>query len=258
MATCTGGERGSVLNPKMDRPEVWENMAEIRQAEMARAREILGVEHYALGFVDSGLPEGDPLPDLPSGCFALMAPVQAAEPLVAVIRRVRPHVLTTYDEQGGYPRDHQYHRVRRAGAAIGRGCVYRPDLGSAWVVYYQMGFHRLRYAALGWRCTSRAWTRPTPKGWPLGRTGYGHRITTRVRCSDYFEIRDAALRAHPRPRSTPLVLGAAGDPGEGLADGGLATGVQRGPDRDPGVRPVRRAAGCRLGQPDPSDLWVML
>ena len=56
VATCTGGERGSVLNPQMDRPEVWENMAEVRQAEMARAREILGVEHYSLGFIDSACP----------------------------------------------------------------------------------------------------------------------------------------------------------------------------------------------------------
>ena len=36
---------------------------------MDRAREILGVEQHWLGFVDSGLPEGDPLPPLPEGCF---------------------------------------------------------------------------------------------------------------------------------------------------------------------------------------------
>ena len=72
VVTCTGGERGSVLNPKMDRPEVWANITEIRRAEMDAAREILGVEQAWLGFVDSGLPEGDPLPPLPEGCFALL------------------------------------------------------------------------------------------------------------------------------------------------------------------------------------------
>jgi mycothiol S-conjugate amidase len=71
VVTCTGGERGSVLNPKLDRPEIVENIAEIRAAEMARAREILGVRQAWLGFVDSGLPEGDPLPPLPEGCFGL-------------------------------------------------------------------------------------------------------------------------------------------------------------------------------------------
>ena len=40
VATCTGGERGSILNPAMDRPDVLANMAEIRRAEMDRAREI--------------------------------------------------------------------------------------------------------------------------------------------------------------------------------------------------------------------------
>ena len=38
VATCTGGERGSVLNPKMDRPEVLADIANIRRAEMAKAR----------------------------------------------------------------------------------------------------------------------------------------------------------------------------------------------------------------------------
>ncbi|HEV7625374.1 MAG TPA: PIG-L family deacetylase, partial [Streptomyces sp.] len=44
VATCTGGERGSVLNPAMDRPDVWENLSELRREEMAKARGILGVE----------------------------------------------------------------------------------------------------------------------------------------------------------------------------------------------------------------------
>src|SRR5215510_5882703 len=101
VVTCTGGERGSVLNPKLDRPEVWENIAALRRAEMDRAREILGVRQAWLGFVDSGLPEGDPLPPLPEGCFALQEVDEAARPLVALIREVKPHVILTYDENGG-------------------------------------------------------------------------------------------------------------------------------------------------------------
>src|SRR5215510_10645696 len=71
VVTCTGGERGSVLNKKLDQPDVWANIAEIRREEMDKARAILGVRQNWLGFVDSGLPEGDPLPPLPEGCFAL-------------------------------------------------------------------------------------------------------------------------------------------------------------------------------------------
>ena len=70
VVTCTGGEAGSVLNPAMDRPEIWDRLPELRRQEMARAREILGVRQIWLGFVDSGFPEGDPPPPLPEGCFA--------------------------------------------------------------------------------------------------------------------------------------------------------------------------------------------
>src|SRR5438067_10352289 len=103
VVTCTGGERGSVLNPKLDRLEIWRDMAEIRRAEMNRAREILGVRQAWLGFVDSGFPEGDPPPPLPDGCFAALPVEVAAAPLVRLMRSFRPHVVTTYDENGGYP-----------------------------------------------------------------------------------------------------------------------------------------------------------
>jgi mycothiol S-conjugate amidase len=38
IATCTGGERGSILNPAMDRPDVLANIAEIRK--LARLRRL--------------------------------------------------------------------------------------------------------------------------------------------------------------------------------------------------------------------------
>src|ERR1700755_3353713 len=57
VVTLTGGERGDILNPAMDLPEVRGRIHEIRIDEMARAAEILGVEQEWLGFVDSGLPE---------------------------------------------------------------------------------------------------------------------------------------------------------------------------------------------------------
>ena len=103
VVTCTGGERGSVLNAKMDRPEVWENITEIRREEMHRARDILGIRQDWLGFIDSGWPEGDPPPPLPEGCFALVPLEESTERLVRLIREFRPHVLTTYYERGGYP-----------------------------------------------------------------------------------------------------------------------------------------------------------
>ena len=86
VVTCTGGERGSILNPKMDRPDIAANISEVRRQEMERARDILGVTQDWLGFVDSGWPEGDPPPPLPEGCFALVPLEESAERLVRLMR----------------------------------------------------------------------------------------------------------------------------------------------------------------------------
>src|SRR4249919_3498902 len=83
VVTCTGGERGSILNPAMDRPDILANIADIRRQEMDRAREILGIGQVWLGFVDSGLPEGDD--QLPEVCFARTDIAEAVAPLVEVI-----------------------------------------------------------------------------------------------------------------------------------------------------------------------------
>src|SRR5438067_9846875 len=90
VCTMTGGERGDILNKAMERPEVRANLPRIRREEMARAREILGVRQQFLGFTDSGLPEGDPPPPLPEGCFALQKLEDAAAPLVRAVRAFRP------------------------------------------------------------------------------------------------------------------------------------------------------------------------
>jgi mycothiol S-conjugate amidase len=153
VATLTGGERGDILNKAMERPEVRANLPRIRREEMAKAREILGVRQRFLGFTDSGLPEGDPLPPLPDGCFALEKLEDAAEPLVALVREFRPHVLLTYDENGGYPHpDHvKTHEVTiEAFEAAGDADRY-PGSGEPWQplkLYYFATFHRARFTAL--------------------------------------------------------------------------------------------------------------
>ena len=102
--TCTGGERGDILNPALiDTPGVKENIKAIRAEEMAAAVAALGVEHKWLGYIDSGLPQGDPLPPLPKGSFALADTDEVTQKVVQVIREFRPEVIITYDENGGYP-----------------------------------------------------------------------------------------------------------------------------------------------------------
>jgi mycothiol S-conjugate amidase len=203
VATCTGGERGSVLNPKMDRPEVWADISNIRRKEMDEARAILGVEQAWLGFVDSGLPEGDPLPPLPEGCFGLMDPAEAAIPLIRLIREFKPHVMTTYDENGGYPHpDHiMCHKVSVVAFDAAGDPEQHPELGEPWQpmkLYYNSGWTRARMLALHEGMLAAGLESPYAEWlekW-ADRDDRGDKITTRVECGEYFEVRDNALRAH--------------------------------------------------------------
>jgi len=201
VVTCTGGERGSILNPRMDRPEVLANMASIRRQEMERAREILGVRQDWLGFVDSGWPEGDPKPPLPEGCFALVPIEEAAEPLVRLIRSFRPHVLTTYDENGGYPHpDHvMCHKVSvEAFDAAGDPARY-PEAGAPWQplkLYYDRGFSVSKMRAFHEALLAQGVESPFQDWIDESDAREDRRITTRVECADWFPVRDDALRAH--------------------------------------------------------------
>ncbi|CAN5612124.1 mycothiol conjugate amidase Mca [soil metagenome] len=203
VATLTGGERGSVLNPAMDRPEVVANLAAIRREEMETARRILGVRQSWLGFVDSGLPEGDPLPPLPEGCFGLQPLEVAARPLVELVRRERPHVMVTYDENGGYPHpDHiMCHRVSvEAFEAAGDPDRY-PGTGEPWQplkLYYHMTFHKSRVQAMHDALVGMGQESPYVEwlaSW-VDKPEDAERITTRVPCGDHFAQRNAALIAH--------------------------------------------------------------
>ncbi|MCW2828910.1 MAG: LmbE family protein [Marmoricola sp.] len=203
VVTCTGGERGSILNPSMDRPDVLENMTEIRRQEMEAAREILGVRQDWLGFVDSGWPEGDPKPPLPEGSFGLVDPKLAAEPLVRLIRSFRPHVLTTYDENGGYPHpDHiMCHNISMVALEAAADPERFPDAGEPWEVlkvYYQHGFNRPRMLTLHEAMEAAGIESPFAERLEQWKPDPAHdaRITTRVPCGDYFEVRDRALIAH--------------------------------------------------------------
>jgi mycothiol S-conjugate amidase len=204
VVTCTGGERGSILNPAMDRPEIVADLPAVRRAEMAAAAEILGVQHRWLGFVDSGLPEGDPLPPLPEGCFALEDDEVATGPLVALIREFRPHVVVTYDENGGYPHpDHIKTHVVSMAAFDAAGDPDRfPGTGDPWQplkLYYTHGFSRARLEAFGAALVARGMEDPYAEwlaNWPTDRQDPAERVTTRVVCDDWFEVRDRALIAH--------------------------------------------------------------
>jgi mycothiol S-conjugate amidase len=215
VCTLTGGERGDILNKAMESPEVRANLPAIRRREMDRAREILGVQQRFLGFTDSGLPEGDPLPPLPEGCFGLVPLAEAARPLVQAVREFRPHVILTYDENGGYPHpDHiKTHQVAVEAFEAGADPDRYPGCGEPWQplkLYYFAAPYRERLIVLHEEMLRRGLKSPFEERIEKWRSGVEedrpgrpsrparprHPVTTRVTCGDYFPLRDQALLAH--------------------------------------------------------------
>jgi mycothiol S-conjugate amidase len=203
VVTCTGGERGSILNPALEGDErLAANMGAVRRREMERAAAILGVEHRWLGFVDSGFSREGPEPPA-EGSFALQPLEVTTEALVRVIRDFRPQVMTTYDESGGYPHpDHlMTHQVSMAAVTAAADAERFPAAGEPWQVsklYFNSGrwgnlvkIHQAMLdrglespfqEMLDWIAKMPVRLRPP--------------TTTDIECAQYFPIRDEALKAH--------------------------------------------------------------
>lgn len=124
LITCTRGEEGEVLIPDLAHLAAHETdaLGDHRVEELAQAMAELGVvDHRFLGegvkrYRDSGMMGADAnnRPDT----FWRADFDEATQSLVSVIDQVKPHVLITYDEFGGYGHpDHiQAHRVAMAAA----------------------------------------------------------------------------------------------------------------------------------------------
>lgn len=124
LITCTRGEEGEVLVEEHAHKAAAHDdlLGEHRILELAEAMKALGVrDHRFLGdpdiqYRDSGMMDTEPnkRPD----CFWQADLEKASDQLVRVIDEVKPHVMITYDEFGGYGHpDHiQAHRVAMAAA----------------------------------------------------------------------------------------------------------------------------------------------
>jgi N-acetyl-1-D-myo-inositol-2-amino-2-deoxy-alpha-D-glucopyranoside deacetylase len=146
LVTCTLGEEGEVLVPELEHlaADKQDGLGQHRIVELANAMKALGVtDHRFLGgpgrYRDSGMvwhADGHAIAgeDVKDGTFWRADLTEAAALLVEIIREVRPQVMVTYDEFGGYGHpDHiQAHRVATYGAALAAVPSYRLDLGPAW------------------------------------------------------------------------------------------------------------------------------
>jgi N-acetyl-1-D-myo-inositol-2-amino-2-deoxy-alpha-D-glucopyranoside deacetylase len=141
LLTCTLGEEGEILVPELAQLAAGQadQLGGYRISELAQAMAALGVTDTRwLGgagrYRDSGM-MGTPANEHPRA-FWNADPDEAVGHAVAVVREVRPQVVVTYDENGGYGHpDHiQAHRVAMAAVAAAADPGYRPELGEAWAV----------------------------------------------------------------------------------------------------------------------------
>jgi mycothiol S-conjugate amidase len=199
LVCCTGGEEGDILNPAMERPEVRDNLPEVRSQELAQAAKVIGYsEVVPLGYRDSGMPESEANrhPD----AFAQADLDEAVGRLVAEIRRFRPQVIVTYHEdQKGYPHpDHlRVHDISvlafdRAGdpdAYAERGQPWQPSK-----LYYTV-WSRARTIAMHEKFLELGLESPYGERW-LNRPSQDDRITTRIDIGSFAWVRREALLAH--------------------------------------------------------------
>ena len=126
LVTCTRGEEGEVLVPDLAHlaSSQTDGLGKHRETELANAMSELGViDHRFLGapdkkWRDSGMMGTEP--NNRADVFWQADLDEAAGYLVRIIREVKPQVLVTYDEMGGYGHpDHiQAHRVAKRGAEL--------------------------------------------------------------------------------------------------------------------------------------------
>lgn len=125
LITCTRGEEGEVLVPDLAHIAAAHNdeLGAHREIELADAMKALGIDDFrflgapVVAYRDSGM-MGTPPNDRPE-VFWQADVDQASKYLVDIIEEIKPHVLITYDEIGGYGHpDHiQAHRVAMAAAS---------------------------------------------------------------------------------------------------------------------------------------------
>jgi N-acetyl-1-D-myo-inositol-2-amino-2-deoxy-alpha-D-glucopyranoside deacetylase len=207
LVTCTLGEEGEVLVPELahlaaDRDDT---LGQHRIGELATAMEALGVtDHRFLGgpgrWRDSGM-MGLPTNDRP-GCFWQADMDEAVGELVRVIREVRPQVLVSYDDNGGYGHpDHiQAHRVAVAAMAAAGDPTRYPEAGEPWQISKRyetavpLSFLRQAFEALKAMGEDAPFGVTSPEEMGIGTPD--ERITTRIDAAGFIAAKTAAMRAH--------------------------------------------------------------
>ena len=190
LVTCTRGEQGEIVPPDLRHLGTGKALADVRVEELAAAMRVLGVtDHRFLGpYEDSGMigtPENER-----STAFWNADLDEATGHLVKVVEEVRPQVVVTYDEHGGYGHpDHiQAHQVTNLALAAA-GWQVAKLYHVAWGGPERRQRERDDYEAAG-----------RPGGFdlpdPATATAPPGPVTTSVDIAPYLDAKLAAIAAH--------------------------------------------------------------
>ncbi|MDX6207120.1 MAG: N-acetyl-D-myo-inositol-2-amino-2-deoxy-alpha-D-glucopyranoside deacetylase [Frankiales bacterium] len=209
LVTCTLGEEGEVLVPELEHLAAGKDdrLGPQRISELSAAMRLLGVtDHRFLGgpgrWRDSGM-MGLPTNDRPD-CFWQADLEEATRELVAVMREVRPQVVITYDERGGYGHpDHiQAHRVAVAAFAAAGDPARWPDAGEPWTpskLYYSALPKSVLQAGIDYfreRGDSSFWGEDVTSADQLPMGTPDELVTTMVDGTAFLDAKMDAMRAH--------------------------------------------------------------
>jgi N-acetyl-1-D-myo-inositol-2-amino-2-deoxy-alpha-D-glucopyranoside deacetylase len=222
LVTCTAGEMGEILVPELAHlaADQEDRLGEHRKGEIEDAMKALGVtDHRWLGgfrhYRDSGMKwheDGYAIAadDVHANAFWHADLTEAADLLVEIIREVRPQVLVTYDQFGGYGHpDHiQAHRVAMYAAQLAAVPSYRLDLGEPWdiakIYWGAMSESRMRAGLRALRDSgdTTSFEGMDPDG-PLPHfVTPDENLAAAVDAQDFVEKKMAALRAYPTQITT--------------------------------------------------------
>lgn len=199
LVCATGGEEGDIHNPAMDRPEVRDDLAAVRAAELAASAAIIGFDEVVmLGYRDSGMPDSEA--NTRPQAFWAADMDEATGRLVAVLRRTKPQVVITYnDDQQGYPHpDHlRVHDISVLAFERAGDPAWYPEVGDPWMpskLYFTV-WSRARLVAVHEALLRLRGASPFDEKW-FERPSSDDRITTRIDVAAYLWARTGALRAH--------------------------------------------------------------
>ncbi len=202
IACATRGEAGEIVDPTMDEGEARPRLAEIREQELRCACGVLGVHDlFFLDYRDSGM-AGTAENEDPAS-FHLADLDEATGRLVRVIRALRPQVVITYDEKGGYRHpDHvKAHRVAVAAFdAAADPARYSEDGLAPWrpLKLYYTAVPRSRLEEMARYYQSVGITSPFDRP-DLAPEAFGNpdeAITTRVDVRAHLDQKRRALECH--------------------------------------------------------------